>query len=108
MCDGIDETNKTNSQTLAVTDVGVQQLRAAEMIYNNADYELNEALNIAKRHLRRFGWPSVFYRYLRFRIRGVYYTFEEMVHVKNPDFSLRGFLVLSMAASDHRRPAISS
>jgi hypothetical protein len=100
VCEQIDIVNSQNSQILSLVESNLQRLQNAESIYVFTDTELCFAVKTARLRLRRFGFLSVLYRYVRFKISGVYYTEDEWLYVERLDEAVRKFFSSMIVLKD--------
>ncbi len=91
-CTDLELANNENQQTLAFTESELSKLLRAENIYDSADRRLREEIRLVRIKLRRFGWITLLYRWVRFKIKGVYYTAEELSYVKQLERAVNDFM----------------
>ncbi|WP_433965798.1 hypothetical protein [Tunturiibacter gelidiferens] len=92
VCDEIDEAAKKNETALVAINKNKRKLDQAKELFITADAELNVEIQIATRKLRGFGWLSDLYRYLRFKINGVYYTSSDQIYVQQLEGAVDQFM----------------
>ena len=90
--DELEEAQEKNRAVLDHTRREADKLLRAESVFLRADQSLANAEKLARSKLRRFGWLSVFYRYIRFKIKGVYYTLDELHYMRNLERAVQTFM----------------
>jgi hypothetical protein len=93
MCDQIESVNKKNALALHCNESELWKLQGAESIFNRSDQQLQNAVRIACRRLRRFGWLTVFSRWIRFKLNGQYYTQREQHYVRSLEVAVDDFMM---------------
>lgn len=92
LSDKLDSANRHNELTLTRVTSDAKRLREAERRFDVANSTLTQAVREAKWRLRRFGYLSDLFRYLRYKIRGIYYTKEELLYVRGLERAVYNFL----------------
>jgi hypothetical protein len=90
--DSFEAANLTNKSVLATVSRQVESLESAERSFDFEDDSLSDSLQDCRRLLFRYGWVSEIYRYIRFRISGIYYTHEEQPAVDSLNYAVACFL----------------
>jgi hypothetical protein len=92
VCVEIEDANAKNTLTINLTRDEVERLETAESIFNRSDNQLRDAVRIARGNLRRFGWLTAVYRWVRFKIKGLYYTPDEQLHLRSLEEAVQKFM----------------
>jgi hypothetical protein len=92
LSDDLDSATGKNTTSLTRIDSETAKLNHATRIFRAADATLTREIRISRRKLRRFGWISAFYRYVRFKTKGVYYTSEERHYVQRLERAVHQFM----------------
>ena len=82
LCEEIEGVNEQNTSCLSKVNSGLNIVSRLENKLSSEEQLLDDALNHARRKVRRFGWLSHCWRLLRLWINGYYYTQDESVFVE--------------------------
>ncbi|MDR3548201.1 MAG: hypothetical protein P4M11_08065 [Candidatus Pacebacteria bacterium] len=94
LCTEIKAANDENSKTLAKVQESSKILESAERKFIEEDDALLNSILLAKRMLFRYGWFSKIWRFLRYKIKGVYYTSAERPTIVALDAAVNRFMGL--------------
>lgn len=90
-CVQVEKANIENEAALVRVDGALSKLRSSERTYEGADERLRSSIKFARLRLRRFGILTTIYRYIRFKLYGVYYTAEEQAIAENLESEVKAF-----------------
>jgi hypothetical protein len=92
LCDQFRLANEKNTSIQTDVQANVRLLELAESNFNQADKKLHSAVRNARKRLFRFGFFSAVYRYMRFRLKGIYYTSDEKYVIERLDGAISEFM----------------
>ena len=75
--DELELVNNENKSVLSTVDRNLSLIQAAATRFQREEAKWTQVFRYSRKRLRRFGIFSVLYRFIRFKISGIYYTAEE-------------------------------